>query len=221
MSPCPHCRGVTVVEPHAALRWVCGACGGPQVPADMPSLVRSHAELAWLVRARRARAMAFGWRAAGVMLVLTAVLGLGVGALLFIVAHVAGIVVGSVGLLSLVLGLTAFARARARDVDVRAELDEAWQRVASEVLVAGRGAEITAVELARVMRTDEASAEKLLSVLSASNRVRVDLGDDAELRYAAPLADDANDASETRDTSDASATRDTSDASARASRARS
>lgn len=191
MSPCPHCRGVTVVEPHRALVWVCGACGGPQVPADMPGLVRSNAELAWLVRARRARAMAFGWRAAGVMLALTAVLGLGVGALVFLVAHLAGIVVGGFGLLSLALGLAAFARARARDGEVRAELDEAWQRVAGEVIAAGRGAEITAVELARLMHTDEPYAEKLLSALSASDRVRVELGDDAELRYAAPLAEDS------------------------------
>ena len=189
MSPCPHCRGVTVVEPHRALVWVCGACGGPQVPADMPGLERSNAELAWLVRARRARAMAFGWRAAGVMLVLTAVLGIGVGALVFLVAHLAGSVVGGFGLASLALGLAAFARARARDGDVRAELDEAWQRVAGEVVAAGRGAEITAAELARVMHTDERYAEKLLGALSASDRVRVELGDDAELRYAAPLAE--------------------------------
>ena len=195
MIPCPHCRGVTVVEPHGALRWVCGACGGPQVPADMPSLARSYAELPWLVRARRARAMALGWRAAGVMLALTAVLGLSVGALLFLVAlvaHVAGIVVGGFGLVALGLGLAAFARARARDAEVRAELDEAWRRVAAEVVTAGAGAVITASELARIMRTDEGHAEKLLSALSVDNRVRVELGDDAELRYASAEDDAAS-----------------------------
>lgn len=187
MSPCPHCGGTTIVERHAALRWTCGVCGGPIVPADV-ELARSNAELASLVRAKRTRAIAFGWTAAAIVLSLSALMAFGLGALLLLVAKLAPAILGGLGV---VLGAMAWSmrgRARAADATSQRELDAAWESVAAEI-VRARG-NVTSAELARIMRTTEAHAEALLAATAVHADVRVDVGEDAELRYSSARVDD-------------------------------
>ena len=207
-TPCPHCGGTTTIEKHRALRWICGACGGPIVPVDatgLPWLARSNAELASLVRAKRTRAIAFGWTAGMIMLVVSALLALGLGGLLLLVAWLPSAILGGLGVVLFALGMAMRSRARASDAIAQTELDAAWESVADEVLRA-RGGDVTAKDLAQAMRTTEAHAETMLSALSLHDRARVAVDDDAELRYsagpanAAPLVRIADDAAATEQT---------------------
>jgi hypothetical protein len=180
MTRCPHCGSLTEVEESPLLRWRCGVCGGPVVPSE--GVQRPHKELASLVRAQRARAVAVGWTAGMVLMSCIAVMAAGLAALLWTGAHLAALVLTGIGVAAALLAIVTRGRAGAVNRQARAAVEEAWQRAASEILEARRG-ELTAAQLADVMRTDEAHAEVLLSGLSASGRARVDVRDDAELTY--------------------------------------
>ena len=204
-TPCPHCGGTTTIEKHRALRWICGVCGGPIVPVDLPGLARSNAELASLVRAKRTRAIAFGWTAGMIVMVVSSLLALGLGGLLLLVAWLPSAILGGLGVVLFALGMAMRSRARASDETAQTELDAAWESVADEVLRT-RGGDVTAKDLAQAMRTTEAHAETMLSTLSLHDRARVAVDDDAELRYSAgpanpaPLVRIADDAAATEPT---------------------
>ncbi len=199
---CPHCHAVAAVERSRRLRWRCAVCGGPVVPTEQ-GVARSQGELASLVRAQRAHAMAFGWRAGAIMLGLVAVLGIGFAMLLLFASHLAAGVIGGIALGAGMLAILLAGRARARDADASDALEDAWQKVAAEVLAA-RAGQTTAAQLARAMQTDEDHAQALLGKLSASGRVRVDVRDDAELAYRAEPSERAADA-DAADAEDAAA----------------
>ena len=150
------------------------------VPSE--GVQRAHKELASLVRAQRARGIAVGWTAGVVLLACIAVMAAGVAALLWTSAHVGALVLTGIGVGSALLAIISRGRAAAGNAKARAALEEAWQRAASEILEA-RAGELTAAQLADVMRTDDAHAEALLSGLSATGRARVEVRDDAELAY--------------------------------------
>jgi hypothetical protein len=156
-------------------------CGGPIVPTE-GDVARSDGELPFLVRSHRARAMALGWLAAFFVLGAMAAMAVGVALLVALASHVAAGILGVVALVAVTLAVVSLRRSRARKGEARRELDQAWDHVASEVLGARR-ADTTAADLARIMKTDEAHAEGLLSRLSAHGRARVDVRDDAELAY--------------------------------------
>jgi hypothetical protein len=152
------------------------------VPAEGLGAARMNAELGQLVGAQRARAMAIGWRAAALVLSAVGVMAIVLAALLWRVALVAGFVLAAMALVAAVIGLGGSQRARRRDTEARAELDEAWSMVAEEVLRA-RGRETTAAQLAVAMQTDEQTAEALLAMVAARDGARVQVTDDAELTY--------------------------------------
>ena len=181
MSPCPHCGALARVESSAALWWRCGVCGGPLVPTE-GEIARSHGELPQLVRSHRARAMALGWLGASFVLGSIAAMALGVALLVWLASHLAAALLGVVALGAATLAVVSLRRSRRRRDEARAQLDEAWERVAGEVLRA-RGGDTTAADLARIMSTDEGHAEGLLARLSAHGHARVDVRDDAELAY--------------------------------------
>src|SRR5262249_45616495 len=142
---------------------------------------RSNAELPSLIAAHRFRAMAFGWMMAAVALGVVCLMSVGLAVLLASASHAAAIVLLALSLTAGALCAVLSRRASRRAQDARAKLDEAWQRVAHELLQAQSG--LTAAELGRRMHTDEAHAAQLLAGLSAAGRVRVAVRDDAELSY--------------------------------------
>jgi hypothetical protein len=180
-AACPHCGALARIEPGGPLRWRCAVCGGPVVPTE-GNVVRSHAELPLLVRSHRARAMALGWLAASFLLGASAAMAAGVALLLALVSHLAAALLGATALVAASLAWASLRRGRRRRGEARDALDQAWERVAAEVLGARRGA-ITAPDLARIMSTDVEHAEALLAGLSAHGGARVDVRDDAELTY--------------------------------------
>ena len=193
VATCPHCGASARFDPSPALLFCCAVCGGPVVPCDAP---RTHpdAELAHLVTAQRARAMALGWTAGALVLALSCVFVASIALLLLAVqARPSAAILAVVALGAAALGTVAGGRARAQRRRVRESLDLAWQRAAEDVLATrgARGLEVMRPpELAAVLQTTEAHAERLLSVLSAEGRVRVHVGEDAELAYAAPAGED-------------------------------
>jgi len=179
---------VARVEPSGTMRWRCGVCGGPVVPKPA-DVAASQAELASLVAAQRARAIAVGWMAAACLLASIAVMALALGALVWGAAHVAGGVLAALGVAAATLTAATARRWRQSGASARASLDDAWERAALGVLRAKSG-ELTAEALASAMSTNVAHAESLLSRLAAEDRARVSVRDDADLGYRVAAGDE-------------------------------
>jgi hypothetical protein len=167
---------MTVVVADAKLRWVCGACGGPRVPG-------ASGKNAALTRARAAQAAAFGWSGGSIALALTGALTSGMAALLWTAAlHGLGAAIGVLGAIFLLFAWRASARAGVRRREATEAVAEGWREGARSILAA-RGRDTTAADLAVAMQIEEAEAEELLNALAAQDEVRLDVGDGGELRY--------------------------------------
>jgi hypothetical protein len=187
---CPHCGAVADVEPSRALRYRCKVCGGPRVPSDDVAVARSGGETPALERAQRAHRVAAAWRVgAGVVT--------GFGALSLVIALIVlGLVtpgvLGTLGVLvatlvPFVLAALLWGRGGAERRKIDEALDEAWQRVAGEV-IAAHGGELTAAELAKALRTDASAAERLLARLGAHDAVRARVTDAGDVVYSSSSA---------------------------------
>jgi type IV secretory pathway TrbD component len=183
MAPCPHCRSHAAAEPSRSMRWICAVCGGPLVPTAAGE-TRSGAELANLVGAQRAGAIAVGWTAAAIVLGATAAMATGVGLLLWHASHAAGGAIAALGMVATTLAVFFSSRARRAGRARATRLESAWESVAGEILQS-RGGALTATDLARALYTDETHAETLLSHLSAGGRARVAVTELADLSYQA------------------------------------
>jgi MFS family permease len=188
-GPCPHCGALAQVERSSVLQWRCGVCGGPVVPTQ-GAIARSNSELASLVGAQRARGMALGWTAAAFLFGAIGAAALGLAPILWFASHIAAFVFAALGGIAALLWAASARGAAQRNAEARAKLDDAWTRVAGEV-IRGQGAELTAPELARAMNTDDVHAERLLTLLSTGGRVTVAVRDDAELSYRVAVDDPA------------------------------
>jgi hypothetical protein len=155
-------------------------------------MVRSDGELPVLVGSHRARSMALGWLAASFVLGSIAAMAAGVALLVGLASHLAALILGATALVAASLAWNSWRRSRQRRREASEALEQAWERVAREVLGARNGT-TTAPELARIMSTRLEHAETLLAGLSAHGGARVDVRDDAELAYR--IDADAGDAS--------------------------
>lgn len=188
---CPHCGAVADLEPSKVLRYRCKICGGPRVPSDDVSVTRSGGETPALERAQRAQRVAAAWRVGAGVVAGFGALSLLV-ALLVLIAVTPGIL-GTLGalfavLVPFVLSWLLWRRGRAEAEKIGEALDEAWQRVAHEVIDAHRG-ELTATQLGKTMRTDAASAERLLARLGAHDAVRARVTDTGDVVYSSPAGE--------------------------------
>ncbi len=207
---CPHCGARAAVSPSAALRWVCGACGGARVLGlggrPDPRTVTA------LVSARQARASAFGWRAGAVVLGLAAGMAATLAALVGLASHVAALVVAGIAALLALVAFGARGRGSRAARESKSLLDDAYV-AAAETIARERDSALTAGALAQAMQIDRAAAEAILTRLSVAGRARVDVGDDADLRYRIDAEPPSTDASppgdEPRDASPVSPLRDT------------
>ena len=178
---CPHCRGLTRLEEHAFYRWVCGACGGPRVPASDGRVVSERAT-SELVRANSARKQAFVARLAAIGLALTGTLTAALGLLLTLASTVVGLMILATAAALLVASVMIGARSRRQSEQARRLTFEAWESIAEKV-VELHGGTLTGPELAKKLHTTEADVERMMSFLSVDDRVRIDVGPDAEVRY--------------------------------------
>jgi len=179
---CPHCNAVARVEPKGAgmsLKWVCGVCGGPR----MPNGVGGEAAAAPLREARtsqrralRARAQFWAFTVMALFFTMVAVAAWPAAAL---VSHLILLAMATTPTLFAVRARTRASRATE---DENEALDRAWLAAAEDVTSHAKKG-VTVAELAARLKIDALKAEKLLTELAVHDRTRIDVDDDAEVRY--------------------------------------
>jgi hypothetical protein len=160
-------------------------CGGPRVPVDDASVVRSGREIKLLSSAQAARRRGSAWRVGAGLVAGFAALSFAVSLVVWLIASPG--LLGTLGLLVMlavpvVLALLARRRAGAESRAQEHALDQAWALVAGDVL-ASRGGELNAAELARILRIDEARAELLLGQLNVNDFVHARVTEEGDLVY--------------------------------------
>ncbi len=182
---CPHCGALARVDKDDDLRWVCGVCGGPRVPAKVKIGEDGNAALRDAAKSRRS---ASGWRVAswalgfGAAMALVAAIVVGFGSVLV----GGGLVLA--GVLMAIVSATFSRSARSARLRARADVDRAWEHAIGALLEAGT-TNATAKSIAKTLGVTEAEVEVALSTLSAQGRTRVDIGNDADLVYRAENPD--------------------------------
>jgi hypothetical protein len=92
------------------------------------------------------------------------------------------VVVLPLALAALVLALRSRSRARRARTDASRASERAWQAAAEDVAAHARGG-VTAAALASTLGLEPEHADRLLTTLAVHDRTRIDVGDDAEVRY--------------------------------------
>jgi len=189
---CPLCQAISDVEASAQQYTRCRSCGGPRIPPSESPV--SEAEVACLRSARSAQLRAGAFRAGFGFALVSGAVSLLVTLVVFLVttpapvAKVAALVASS---LPFALAFFAFRSARSQTRKFESALQQAWFLAASR-LVQAHGGRLTAKDLARLLRVDEARAELLLAEVNVqellqqpsepATRVRVtELSDPAEI----------------------------------------
>lgn len=187
LTQCPHCNAKARILADERFRWVCGACGSPRVPSPDPK-AHSEAEKQHLQQAAKLVTQARLARVGG------SLTGLGATAIAFLVLLALFVVHANPIFSILMIGLSVFLSvltfsfgrsARAKIDEAKTEVTYAWQLVA-EALLHLHGRALTAAELGTMMRTTEADAERVLTLLSVDDKVRSVVSEDAQLRYLVP-----------------------------------
>lgn len=174
---CPHCNAVARIE-NAGRDAVCAVCGGPRIPGGFGGEAAQNAlreQQKALANARMASVatMIQGVFAAAVTLI----------ALALLPASVAGkLIVFALAVAPLVLAIRSRGRAaKARELAMAA--GERACQAAAEDVAARATSGITPATLAKTLGIEDARAEALLTSLAVHDRTRIDVGDDAEVRY--------------------------------------
>ena len=178
---CPHCGAIARVEPQgsgANVRWVCGVCGGPRMPHGLGGEAATsplREARASEVRSKKARASvwAFALMATFFTLIALAAWPAALAWKLFFLAF---------AVTPAVLAMRARTRSLTAKADAAEALDRAWLAAAEDVARSAKSG-VTVAELASRLKIDAAHAEALLTQLAVHDRTRIDVDDDAEIRY--------------------------------------
>ena len=175
---CPHCGAVARTEKRSDSTFVCAVCGGPRIPGDVGGDDANNA----LLEAKTALGGATRAKARGVAWTILAII-----ATLVVLAATKAALTASLVLLALAIVPAFFAvRARSqaskRKETADAAIEKAWLAAAHEIAAKKRSG-ITAEELGKALSIDAARADKLLTELAVHDKTRIDVGDDAEVRY--------------------------------------
>jgi hypothetical protein len=182
---CPHCHAVADVEISAEARFVCSVCGGVRIPIDDPAIVRSPETLDLLRRATVARSARAIWR-----IVAMAVAGFGVFSVLvlWLVIDVAepvfaGALVGALStLVPFAFAAMSWKKSNERGAELVPLLEKAWKSAATDIARA-RGGKLDAPALAKVTRISEATADQVLSRMSAESLLLSSVTSEGGLQY--------------------------------------
>jgi hypothetical protein len=166
---CPLCQAISDVEASESTHYRCRSCGGPRIPPSKSA--SSEAEVAQLRIARSEQLRAGAFRVGSYFALASGVVSILVTLIVFLVTSPAAIAKIAAVLACLVpLALSFFALQRARSYARKFEsaLQQAWLLAASR-LVAARGGQTSAAELAQLLRVDEARAELLLAEVNVQD----------------------------------------------------
>ncbi len=180
-NACPHCGAVARVEPKGSgpkLHWVCGVCGGPRMPHGLGGEAATsplREARASEIRSKKARASvwAFGLMAAFFTLVALAAWPAALAWKLFFLAF---------AVTPMLLAMRARNRSKTSRADAAEALDRAWLAAAEDVAKSTKQG-VTVAELAARLKIDPVRAETLLTKLAVQDGTRIDVDDDAEVRY--------------------------------------
>ncbi|MDF2697591.1 MAG: hypothetical protein K0S65_5974 [Labilithrix sp.] len=174
---CPHCGAVARIE-GSGLASVCAVCGGPRIPSNLGGETTTNA----LRMQKKALAHA---RIASVATVLQAFVA-GIATLVglaLLPASIAGkALVFAIAIAPLILALRSRSRATAARATAKAAGERAWQAAAEDAASRAEHG-VTVNGLAKTLGVEPEHAEKLLTSLAVHDRTRIDVGDDAEVRY--------------------------------------
>ena len=154
-------------------------CGGPRVPGgfggdESKNALREAKTL--FGGATRAKARSIAW---SILAVLAALVVMAASAKEVFLATLA---LSLMAIVPAILGLRANGQAKKRKENGDAALDRAWLAAAEEIAAKHRNG-VTAKELGKTLQIDEARADKLLTQLAVHDKTRIDVGEDAEVRY--------------------------------------
>ncbi|MCW5831378.1 MAG: hypothetical protein KIS78_02840 [Labilithrix sp.] len=176
-SRCPHCNAVARIE-GSGLAAVCAMCGGPRLPSNLGGDSARGALREQKKALANARAASVATVLQGAFSTVATLIGLAI-----LPASILGkLVVFAIALVPLLLAMRSRGRARAARESAAHAAERAWQAAAEDVATRRKGG-VTAAELAATLGIEAAHADKLLTALTVNDRTRIDVGDDAEVRY--------------------------------------
>ena len=180
---CPHCGAIARVEPKGAgvsLTWVCGVCGGPRMPNGVFSgeavTMPLREARASQQRALRARAQFWAFTVMALFFTMVALAAWPVA------AFVSHLILLAMAAMPTLFAVRARARAGRAAEGEREAIDRAWLAAAEDITSRAKKG-VTVAELAKQLKVDPVKAEKLLTELAVHDRTRIDVDEDAEVRY--------------------------------------
>lgn len=144
-----------------------------------------------LKEAKLLRGRAIRSRAASIVLGLMAAFTTLVALAAWPAALAAKIILFAFALTPAVLAMRARGKASAATAKAEEAMDKAWLAAAEDVAKRAKKG-VTASELAKRLEIDAAKAEELLTQLAVNDRTRIDVDDEAEVRYSVAPEDQPN-----------------------------
>ena len=181
---CPHCHATARIEGTGEAA-VCAVCGGPRIPGNRggTEAIASLVEQKKLLNGARLASLATIIQ--GTFAALAGLVGLALSSW----GHPnnpVGIIMFALALVPLVLAIRSRSRATQAREKAKTANDRAWQAAAEEVAADSKTG-ITERELSKVLGIEASRAEQLLTSLAVHDRTRIDVGEDAEVRYSVGL----------------------------------
>ena len=182
---CVHCRAVVEVDATPDVRFVCRLCGGVRIPLDDAAVKPSDVTIALLRKATVARSATTIWAiVAGVV----AAFGAGsvlVLALVISVAHPAtssAVMAGLAASVPFFFAALAYRKSRAHRADIAEAVEAAWMAAVVDVARARAGG-VDAATFAKLTRTSEAYADRLLGDMSSRGQLASSVTTEGSLKY--------------------------------------
>lgn len=174
---CPHCRALARIE-RSGREAACAVCGGPRIPSNLGGDATA-------VALRQQKKALENARAASVATVLQAVFA-AMATLIALGVAPSSIVGKLLVFLVAVIPLLLAMRSRGRAAEARRHAKDASElawRAAAEDLASRSKAGVTVARVAEALGIDAEHADRLLTDLTVHDRTRIEVGDDAEVRY--------------------------------------
>ena len=191
---CPHCSAVARIE-GVGLAAVCAVCGGPRVPSNLGGDTTTNA----LREQKKALSNARTASVATVLQALFAAVATLVGLGLAPATIVGKVIVFAIAAVPLFLAMRSRGRATKAREQAKNASERAWHAAAEDAAARSKRG-VTVAGLAKTLGIEPTHADRLLTELTVHDRTRIDVGDDAEVRYSAgSQVDDVLEADEPTD----------------------
>ena len=182
---CVHCRAIVDVEPAPDVRFVCRICGGVRIPLDDAAVKPSDVTIELLRKATVARSATTIWT---IVAWVVAAFGAGsvlVLALVISVAHPAtpaAVMAGLAASVPFFFAALAYRKSRVHRGEIARCIQAAWMAAVVDV-ARTHGGEVDATTFAKLTRTSEAYADRLLGDMSSGGQLASTVTPEGSPRY--------------------------------------